>query len=186
MYIDMDKFTGFLASSTQAMTATTPSGSEGGLTPPSQSTHHSRSVSMDGVFFGFQNNNSGFRPGGVTSDKPRARHQHSQSMDGFPSIKPELLLSTAKASLAETKKAMSAAKLADLSLIDPKRAKRLSSTYRNSMHISSLAYKKNVEVCFSVNLLFSYFFSIFQAVHICMRPHSVFSLGIQFLPSSGL
>lgn len=125
MYIDMDKFTGFSASSTQAMTATTQSGSEGGLTPPSQSTHHSRSVSMDGVFSGFQNNNSGFGPGGVTSDKPRARHQHSQSMDGFPSIKPELLLSTAEASLAETKKAMSAAKLADLALIDPKRAKRI-------------------------------------------------------------
>lgn len=125
MYIDMDKFTGLSASSTQAMTATTQSGSEGGLTPPSQSTHHSRSVSMDGVFSGFQNNNSGFGPGGVTSDKPRARHQHSQSMDGFPSIKPELLLSTAEASLAETKKAMSAAKLADLALIDPKRAKRI-------------------------------------------------------------
>lgn len=125
MYIDMDKFTGFSASSTQAMAATTQSGSEGGLTPPFQSTHHSRSVSMDGVFSGFQNNNSGSAPGGVTSDKPRVRHQHSQSMDGFPSIKPELLLSTAEASLAETKKAMSAAKLADLALIDPKRAKRI-------------------------------------------------------------
>lgn len=125
MYIDMDKLTGFSAYSTQAMAATTQSGSEGGLTPPSQPTHHSRSVSMDGVFSGFQNNNIGSAPGGVTSDKPRARHQHSQSMDGLPSIKPELLLSTAEASLAETKKAMSAAKLADLALIDPKRAKRI-------------------------------------------------------------
>jgi len=102
MYVDMDKFTGFLASSTHAMTATTPSGSEGGLTPPSQSTHHSQSVSMDGVFlfFGFQNNNSGFRPGGVTSDKPRTRHQHSHSMDGFASIKPELLSIVSNAAIS--------------------------------------------------------------------------------------
>lgn len=60
------------------------------------------------------------------SERPRIRHQHSLSMDGSTSIKPEMLMSSAEAaSIAETKKAMSAAKLADLALIDPKRAKRI-------------------------------------------------------------
>ena len=68
---------------------------------------------------------------GVKSDphqadeRPRIRHQHSQSMDGTTSIKPELLTAGADGySSAEAKKAMSAAKLADLALVDPKRAKR--------------------------------------------------------------
>ncbi|KAK9138724.1 hypothetical protein Sjap_009318 [Stephania japonica] len=63
---------------------------------------------------------------GGSSERPRIRHQHSQSMDGSTSIKPEMLISGSDgASLAETKKAMSAAKLADLALVDPKRAKRI-------------------------------------------------------------
>ncbi|KAK9159613.1 hypothetical protein Syun_005954 [Stephania yunnanensis] len=63
---------------------------------------------------------------GGSSERPRIRHQHSQSMDGSTSIQPELLVSGSEgASLAESKKAMSAAKLADLALIDPKRAKRI-------------------------------------------------------------
>ncbi|KAL2328867.1 hypothetical protein Fmac_022294 [Flemingia macrophylla] len=54
----------------------------------------------------------------------RVRHQHSHSMDG--SIQPEMLVSAAEdVSAVETKKAMSAAKLAELALIDPKRAKRI-------------------------------------------------------------
>ncbi|XP_043707317.1 probable transcription factor PosF21 [Telopea speciosissima] len=60
----------------------------------------------------------------LANERPRIRHQHSQSMDGSTSIKPELLVPDC-ASPAETKKAMSAAKLADLALIDPKRAKRI-------------------------------------------------------------
>ncbi|KAL5990862.1 hypothetical protein ACLOJK_011767 [Asimina triloba] len=60
------------------------------------------------------------------SERPRIRHQHSQSMDGSTSMKPELLVSgTEGSALAEQKKSMSAAKLADLALIDPKRAKRI-------------------------------------------------------------
>ncbi|KAF8388604.1 hypothetical protein HHK36_027281 [Tetracentron sinense] len=60
-----------------------------------------------------------------SNERPRVRHQHSQSMDGSTSIKPELLLSGSEgASVAETKKALSAAKLADIALIDPNRAKR--------------------------------------------------------------
>ncbi|KAJ4956164.1 hypothetical protein NE237_012947 [Protea cynaroides] len=60
----------------------------------------------------------------LVNEKPRIRHQHSQSMDGSTSIKPELLVPEC-ASSAETKKAVSAAKLADLALMDPKRAKRI-------------------------------------------------------------
>ncbi|XP_077227910.1 basic-leucine zipper (bZIP) transcription factor family protein isoform X1 [Tasmannia lanceolata] len=64
--------------------------------------------------------------GTVSSERSRVRHQHSQSMDGSTSIKPELLVSGGEgSSMADTKKAMSAAKLADLALMDPKRAKRI-------------------------------------------------------------
>ncbi|RVW91851.1 putative transcription factor PosF21 [Vitis vinifera] len=56
----------------------------------------------------------------------RVRHQHSQSMDGSTSIKPEMLMSGSdENSAADSKKAMSAAKLAELALIDPKRAKSM-------------------------------------------------------------
>lgn len=63
---------------------------------------------------------------GEAGERPRARHQHSQSMDGTTSIKPEMLVSNGEEALpAEAKKAISAAKLAELALIDPKRAKRI-------------------------------------------------------------
>ncbi|KAL1544888.1 putative transcription factor PosF21, variant 2 [Salvia divinorum] len=60
------------------------------------------------------------------SEKPRIRHQHSQSMDGSTTIKPEMFMSGSEdPASADAKKAMSAAKLAELALIDPKRAKRI-------------------------------------------------------------
>uniref|UniRef100_A0A2P2M991 Transcription factor RF2a n=1 Tax=Rhizophora mucronata TaxID=61149 RepID=A0A2P2M991_RHIMU len=60
------------------------------------------------------------------SERPRVRHQHSQSMDGSTTIKPEMLTSgSEEASPADAKKSMSAAKLAELALVDPKRAKRI-------------------------------------------------------------
>lgn len=66
--------------------------------------------------------------GGSSSERPRIRHQHSQSMDGSTSIKPEMLIGgSEEVPSADTKKAMSAAKLAELALIDPKRAKRYAS-----------------------------------------------------------
>ncbi|KAJ8426154.1 hypothetical protein Cgig2_024359 [Carnegiea gigantea] len=56
----------------------------------------------------------------------RGRHQHSQSMDGSTTIKPEMLVSGSdETSSADAKKALSAANLAELALIDPKRAKRI-------------------------------------------------------------
>ncbi|XP_013599470.1 PREDICTED: probable transcription factor PosF21 [Brassica oleracea var. oleracea] len=60
--------------------------------------------------------------GSTSSERPRIRHQHSQSMDGTTSIKPELLMS---GSNEDAKKRLSAAKLSELALIDPKRAKRI-------------------------------------------------------------
>ncbi|KAK8709532.1 hypothetical protein V6N13_060547 [Hibiscus sabdariffa] len=64
-----------------------------------------------------------------SSMKPRARHQHSLSMDGSTSIKPEMFMpGSEEAWPAESKKAMSAAKLAELALVDPKRAKSSPST----------------------------------------------------------
>ncbi|XWS22210.1 hypothetical protein CRYUN_Cryun29cG0014700 [Craigia yunnanensis] len=61
-----------------------------------------------------------------SSEKPRVRHQHSQSMDGSTSIKPEMLMSgSEEVSPADSKKAIPAPKLAELALIDPKRAKRI-------------------------------------------------------------
>nr|VDD08375.1 unnamed protein product [Brassica rapa] len=57
------------------------------------------------------------------NERPRVRHQHSQSMDGTTSIKPELLMSGSNE--VDSKKALSAAKLSELALIDPKRAKRI-------------------------------------------------------------
>ncbi|KAG8057416.1 hypothetical protein GUJ93_ZPchr0002g24743 [Zizania palustris] len=58
----------------------------------------------------------------------RPKHQHSQSLDESMSIKAEELVGapgTEGMSLAEAKKAVSAAKLAELALVDPKRAKRI-------------------------------------------------------------
>ncbi|XP_039118168.1 probable transcription factor PosF21 [Dioscorea cayenensis subsp. rotundata] len=58
--------------------------------------------------------------------RPKIRHQHSLSMDGSASIKPEFLMQGNEVpTLAETKKAMSAQQLAELARIDPKRAKRI-------------------------------------------------------------
>ncbi|KAI3868171.1 hypothetical protein MKW92_017004 [Papaver armeniacum] len=69
--------------------------------------------------------------GGGSSERPmRGRHQHSVSMDGSSTfIKPELLMGSGSESGAplsnEAKKALSAAKLSELALVDPKRAKRI-------------------------------------------------------------
>ncbi|KAL8140349.1 hypothetical protein V2J09_006370 [Rumex salicifolius] len=66
--------------------------------------------------------------GGMESDnvhqRPRIRHQHSFSMDGSTTINHEMLASGGEETSA-TKKATSAAKIAELALLDPKRAKRI-------------------------------------------------------------
>lgn len=82
-----------------------------------------QNVGSGGV--GSQNVGSGGNA--LQSTNVRARHQHSQSMDGSSSMKMEQLVGSVSdvGSLAEAKKAMSAANLADLALVDPKRAKRI-------------------------------------------------------------
>ncbi|KAL0697360.1 hypothetical protein Bca4012_053482 [Brassica carinata] len=94
MYLDMDKFNSSEASSSQM-------GCE-----PSEPTAWRNELAS------------------TSNERPRIRHQHSQSMDGTTSIiKPELLMSGSNE--VDSKKALSAAKLSELALIDPKRAKRI-------------------------------------------------------------
>ncbi|KAL8262759.1 hypothetical protein R6Q59_024108 [Mikania micrantha] len=54
-----------------------------------------------------------------SGDRPKVKHQHSMSMDCSTTFNPE------DAPLIDAKKSMSAAKLAELALVDPKRAKRI-------------------------------------------------------------
>ncbi|XP_030536560.1 probable transcription factor PosF21 [Rhodamnia argentea] len=62
----------------------------------------------------------------LASDRPRSRHHSSQSVDGSMTINPEMLTSNSgEPSGAERKKALSAAKLVELALVDPRRAKRI-------------------------------------------------------------
>ncbi|KAL9380401.1 hypothetical protein Peur_026058 [Populus x canadensis] len=105
MYLDMDKFNSSSATSTfQVGESLAPAMAAQAMTPLPATV------------------NLGAGP----SERPRVRHQHSQSMDGSTTIKPEMLMSgSEEASPADSKKAVSAAKLAELALIDPKRAKRI-------------------------------------------------------------
>nr|AGO05995.1 bZIP transcription factor family protein 11 [Camellia sinensis] len=105
MYLDMDKFNS--SSATSAFQVGEPSSAAAAQTPAS-ATSPTENVAPP------------------FSERPRVRHQHSQSMDGSTTIKPEMLMSgSEEASAADSKKSMSAAKLAELALIDPKRAKRI-------------------------------------------------------------
>ncbi|KAL7176850.1 hypothetical protein ACSBR2_030231 [Camellia fascicularis] len=105
MYLDMDKFNS--SSATSAFQVGEPSSAAAAQTPAS-ATSPTENVAPS------------------FSERPRVRHQHSQSMDGSTTIKPEMLMSgSEEASAADSKKSMSAAKLAELALIDPKRAKRI-------------------------------------------------------------
>lgn len=61
----------------------------------------------------------------TSNERPRIRHHHSQSMDGSSTIQQDMLMSgSEETSSADAKKSLSAAKLAELALVDPKRAKR--------------------------------------------------------------
>lgn len=106
MYLDMDKFNSSSATSTFQM------GEPSSAMGASGSASGAPTSSAENIAVG-------------THERPRVRHQHSQSMDGSTTIKPEMLVSGSEdLSAADSKKAMSAAKLAELALIDPKRAKR--------------------------------------------------------------
>ncbi|XP_058748900.1 probable transcription factor PosF21 [Vicia villosa] len=114
MYLDMDKFNSSSATSTFQMGEQFNAGAGSGLGPISAGQASGAGTS------------SGENVAAGTNERPRIRHQHSQSMDGSTTIKPEMLVSGSEdLSAADSKKAMSAAKLAELALIDPKRAKRI-------------------------------------------------------------
>lgn len=87
--------------------------------------HHSRSLSVDDVFA----ESDMLRPRPDVSGShgrsgtQRPRHQHSFSMDGSTSFGQDLLMG--ELDCLETKKAVGAEKLAELALLDPKRAKRI-------------------------------------------------------------
>ncbi|KAL6976198.1 putative transcription factor PosF21 [Sarracenia purpurea var. burkii] len=110
MYLDMDKFNS--SSATSSFQVGEPSSAAASVPVPTLAMAAS-SLSAENV-------------ASASNERPRVRHQHSQSMDGSTTIKPEMLISGAEdASAADSKKSMSAAKLAELALIDPKRAKRI-------------------------------------------------------------
>ncbi|CAL0329190.1 unnamed protein product [Lupinus luteus] len=105
MYLDMDKF--ISSSATSPFQIGEPS------TAAAAPTSRAPASSADDLVVG-------------TNQRPRVRHQHSQSMDGSTTIKPEMLASGSEdISGADAKKSLSAAKLAELALVDPKRAKRI-------------------------------------------------------------
>ncbi|PPS01602.1 hypothetical protein GOBAR_AA19055 [Gossypium barbadense] len=115
MYLDIDKFN---SSSVTSMFQVAKSSA---MTAPNSGPSAAVSMGAGTATSGEENASAGVG----SSEKPRIRHQHSQSMDGSTSIKPEMLLSGSdEVTPADSKKAMSAAKLAELALIDPKRAKR--------------------------------------------------------------
>ncbi|XP_010457722.1 PREDICTED: probable transcription factor PosF21 [Camelina sativa] len=104
MYLDMDKFNSSATSTSQ-------------MVEPSEPAWRNE--------LGVSTSNLQSAPGS-SSERPRIRHQHSQSMDGSTTIKPEMLMSgNEDVSGVDSKKAISAAKLSELALIDPKRAKRI-------------------------------------------------------------
>ena len=60
-----------------------------------------------------------------SGDRSRVKHHYSVSMDGCSTIKTEMLSSCQEdSSSIDGKQSMSAAKLAELAVVDPKRAKR--------------------------------------------------------------
>lgn len=110
MYLDMDKFNS--SSATSSFQVGEPSASAAPPAPALEPASGPLTCSTENITMGIY-------------ERPRVRHQHSQSMDGSTTIKPEMLMSSSEEmSAADSKKAMSATKLAELALIDPKRAKR--------------------------------------------------------------
>ncbi|KAG7568765.1 Basic-leucine zipper domain [Arabidopsis thaliana x Arabidopsis arenosa] len=106
MYLDMDKFNSSATSSAQV-------GEPSGTAWKNESMMQTDSTSNP------QNTLNSF------GERPRIRHQHSQSMDGSMNINEMLMSGNEDDSAIDAKKSMSATKLAELALIDPKRAKRI-------------------------------------------------------------
>lgn len=116
--LDLDKMN--LSSASTSLPTSTKSVSNVNNLPTTP--HHARSYSVDQMLAGFNGNEDvfGYTEEPVT-ERPRHRHSHSYSMDGSSMPFPK----EAGSSSAESSKTVSANKLAELALIDPKRAKRI-------------------------------------------------------------
>ncbi|KAB2622898.1 transcription factor PosF21 [Pyrus ussuriensis x Pyrus communis] len=111
MYLDMEKFNS--SSATSSFQFGEPSSSAATPAPAIAPSSRAPTSSAENIAIG-------------SNERPRVRHQHSQSMDGSSTIKPEMLVSSSEdINAADSKKALSATKLAELALVDPKRAKRI-------------------------------------------------------------
>ncbi|KAL1190693.1 putative transcription factor PosF21 [Cardamine amara subsp. amara] len=106
MYLDMDKFNSSATSSAQ-------------VGEPSGTAWKNEPMMLTGSTSNPQNTLNSF------GERPRVRHQHSHSMDGLMNINEMLMSGNEDDSAIDAKKSMSATKLAELALIDPKRAKRI-------------------------------------------------------------
>lgn len=121
MHIDTDRKNSSSATS-MALSGMKTSGEFTGLPVPLP--HHTRSLSVDRVLAGLDSKDDAFGLAGVVlTERVRSRHSHSNSMDGSTTLHSELFNSSTESS--EGKKAAAANKLAELALIDPKRAKRI-------------------------------------------------------------
>jgi len=107
MYLDMDKFNSSATSSAQ-------------VGEPSGTAWKNETMMQTGTGSTSNPQNTVNSLG----ERPRIRHQHSQSMDGSMNINEMLMSGNEDDSAIDAKKSMSATKLAELALIDPKRAKR--------------------------------------------------------------
>eukprot|EP00250_Pteridium_aquilinum_P013751 c21553_g1_i1 orf=146-1474(+) len=117
--LDLDKMN-LTSASMPAPTATKGASNVNSHVP--NAPHHARSFSVDQMLAGFNGNEDvfGYTEESVT-ERPRHRHSHSYSMDGSSSMP----FSKEAGSSSESSKTVSANKLAELALIDPKRAKRI-------------------------------------------------------------
>ncbi|XP_020583161.1 transcription factor VIP1-like [Phalaenopsis equestris] len=102
---------------------------------------HLRSLSVDAAFFegmGFQG--AGV-PGGATVEK-KPQHRHSSSMDGASS---SFEGESPPSQSDYAKKAIAADKLAELALIDPKRAKRILANRQSAARFHSYMFTSELE-----------------------------------------
>uniref|UniRef100_A0A7I4CD77 BZIP domain-containing protein n=1 Tax=Physcomitrium patens TaxID=3218 RepID=A0A7I4CD77_PHYPA len=126
MYIDMEQINSLIGTSEQA--GAMKSGGEGDNAPPPPG-HHARSLSVDGGLGNLTGNRTGVGvgvgggggSGSMASEGRRARHQHVSSMDGSSCFKHDLFGEFG----GDTKKVVASAKLSEIALVDPKRAKRI-------------------------------------------------------------
>jgi len=113
MYMDMEKLTSFGQPLNVAMR-------EGSKLPSGANTnrpsHHSRSISVDAIFYGLEGNLEDTKGNLGTTGASWPHHCHRNFMDGSSSSQLNKLLSES----LESKKVMATKKLQELALIDPK------------------------------------------------------------------